>query len=93
MVNMNGSGGYNALIKQKYMESIWNKMDDSERIAFAIASLQNSNHQETMNALTNLSKQIEANKHSWVKDFGANIAGNTVFDGGIWLLRKLLSLK
>ncbi len=83
------NGGYNALIKQKYMESIWNKMDDSERIAFAIASLQNSNHQETMKAISDLSDKVDKSKHSWVADFGANIAGNAVFDGGMWLLSRV----
>lgn len=87
---MNGNGGYNAIIKQKLMESIWKKMDDKERIAFTIASLQNSNHQETMNALNNLSQKIDQNKHSWLSDFGANIAGNAAFGGAAYLLSLLL---
>ena len=58
------NGGYNALIKQKFMESLWNKMDDSERIVFTIASLQNINHQETMRTLNDLSEKVDKNKHS-----------------------------
>ncbi len=26
---------------------------------------------------------------SWWSDFGANIAGNAVYDGALWLLRRL----
>lgn len=83
------NGGYNALIKHKFMESLWTKMDDNERMAFAIASLQNSNHQETMKALGVLSNKVDKSKHSWAADFGANVAGNAVFDGGIWLLSRV----
>lgn len=89
---MNGNGGYNALIKQKLMESIWGKMDDKEHIAFAIASLQNSNHQETMSALNGLSQKIDQNKHSWLSGFGANVAGNAAFGGAALILSKILKL-
>ena len=27
---------------------------------------------------------------SWLSDFGANIAGNAVWDGAVWLVSKLL---
>lgn len=83
------NGGYNTLVRQKLMESIWNKMDDKERIAFTIASLQSSNHHETMQAITNLSQKIDENKHSWLSDFGANIAGNAAYGAGLWLLTRM----
>lgn len=87
---MNGNGGYNALVEKKMMESIWKKMDDSERIAFTLVSMQSNNHRETMDALSSLSRQVEANKHSWLSDFGANVAGNAAFDLGVLLLKQLI---
>lgn len=89
MVIMNGNGGYNALVRQKLMESIWNKMDDTERMVFTIASLQSNNHNETMQAINSLSRKIDDNHHSWLSDFGANIAGNAAFGGSLWLLSKV----
>lgn len=81
---------YKAFMQHKVLESIYNKMDDSERLVFMLASLQNNNHREEMDALANLSKQVDNSKHSWLSDFGANIAGNAVFDGATWLLLTLL---
>lgn len=84
-----GSGGYDALAKRKLMESIWDKMDEGERLAFALASMLESNHREAMGALAGLGKRVDASGRSWLSDFGANVAGNAAFGGGLWLLSKV----
>lgn len=80
---------YKALMKQKMLSSIYDKMDNKERLTFFLAYMQNSNHRETMSALADLSKQVQAGRRSWLSDFGANVAGNAVF-GGAWILLRLL---
>lgn len=81
---------YKALMRRKLLESIYDKMDDREKLVFIQMTMQNADHQEIMNALQQISKQVDNSKHSWVADFGANIAGNAVFDGATWLLAKVL---
>lgn len=80
---------YKGLMRRKLLESIYDKMDDREKLVFIQMTLQNADHQEIMRALQGLSKKIDESKHSWVADFGANIAGNAVFDGGALLLKWL----
>lgn len=82
--------GYKALMRRKLLESIYDKMDDKEKLVFIQMTMQNADHQEIMRALQHISKQVDDSKHSWVADFGANIAGNAVFDGAAWILSKVL---
>ncbi len=81
---------YRSLMRYKLLSSIYEKMDDKEKLAFMQMSIANANHRETMNALQSLGKQVDASKHSWLSDFGANVAGNAVFDGAVWLLSKAI---
>lgn len=80
---------YKTLLKHKMLSSIYDKMDERERLAFILAYMQNSNHRETMSALGDLQKQVQASRRSWLSDFGANVAGNAAFGGALILLRLL----
>lgn len=82
--------GYRELMRRKLLESIYEKMSPEEKRTFVQLTMQNKDHEEIMQALQGLSKKVEDNKHSWLSDFGANIAGNAVFDGAVWLLSKLI---
>lgn len=84
------SNEYEGLMRRKLLESIYDKMDDREKLVFIQMTMQNADHQEIMRALQGLSEKIDESKHSWVADFGANIAGNAVFDGAAWILSKLI---
>lgn len=86
------SNEYKALMRRKLLERIYDKMSDHEKLVFVQMTMQNADHQEIMRALNNLSKQVKENKHSWWADFGANVAGNAVFDGATWLFSKLLKI-
>lgn len=88
-----GNNEYKSLLRYKLLSSIYDKMDDRERLAFMQISMSNANHREAMSALQSLSKQVDASRHSWLSDFGANVAGNAVFDGGVFLLSRLLKAK
>lgn len=81
---------YKSLMRYKLLSSIIDKMDDNEKLVFLQMSMASANHRETMTALQSLGKQVDASKHSWLSDFGANVAGNAVFDGAAWLLSKVI---
>lgn len=68
---------------------MYDKMSGKEKRTFVQLTMQDRDHTEIMSALQELKQKAESNHHSWVSDFGANVAGNAVFDGAIWLLSKL----
>ncbi len=39
---------------------------------------------------TRLAEIYRRSGHSWLSDFGANVAGNAAWDGLLWLLKKCL---
>lgn len=68
---------------------MYSRMSDEEKRMFVQMTMQDRDHQEIMQALQQLSKKADGNHHSWLSDFGANIAGNAVFDSAVWLFSKL----
>lgn len=81
--------GYRELMRRRLLEQMYDNMSDEEKRAFVQLTIQDKDHQEIMSALQELKQKADNNHHSWVSDFGANIAGNAVFDGAIYLLSKL----
>ena len=81
---------YRELLKRKLLENVYAKMSDEEKRTFVQLTMQNRDHQEIMQALQSIRKEVDTNHHSWLSDFGANIAGNAVFDGAVWLLSRLI---
>ena len=82
--------GYRELMRRQLLERIYNKMSPEEQRTFVQLTLQDKDHQEIMSALNEIRQKAESNHHSWLSDFGANVAGNAVFDGAVWLLSKLV---
>ena len=82
--------GYRELMRKQLLEQIYDKMSDEEKRAFVQLTIENRNHDEIMQALQAISDKAERNKPSWLSDFSANIAGNAVFDGAVWLLSRLI---
>lgn len=83
-------GEYNALMRRKLLESIYDKMDEEDKRVFVQMTMQDADYRDIMRALQSLSKQVEDGRQSWWADFGANIAGNTVTGGAAWLLSRIL---
>ena len=81
--------GYRELMRRRLLEQMYDNMSDEEKRAFVQLTIQDKDHQEIMSALQEIKQKADNNHHSWVSDFGANIAGNAVFDGAIYLLSKL----
>jgi len=82
--------GYRELIRRKLLEQMYEKMSDEERRTFVQFSMQDKEHREIMQALQEINDKADKNRPSWLNDFSANIAGNAVFDGAVWLLSKLI---
>ena len=80
---------YRGLMRQKLMEQMYDRMSDEEKRLFIQLTMQDKDYREIMHALQDLKKRADSNHHSWLSDFGANVAGNAVFDGAIWLFSKL----
>ena len=81
---------YRALMRRKLLEQIYDKMSDEEQRVFVQMTMQDKDHREIMSALNDLKQKADENHHSFISDFGANVAGNAVFDGAVWLLSKLV---
>ena len=81
---------YRALMRKKLLERIYDKMSPEEQRTFVQLTLQDKDHNEIMSALNELKEKADSNHHSFLSDFGANILGNGVYDGAVWLLSKLV---
>ena len=81
--------GYREIMRRQLLERIYDRMTDEEKRLFVQMSAQDKDHREIMQALQQVGRQVEDGKHSWLNDFGANIAGNAVWDGLLFLGNKL----
>lgn len=84
---------YRALMRRKLLEQMYDRMTDEEKRLYVQMSMQNRDHREIMQALSELSKKADKNHHSFALDLGANIAGNAAWDSLLWIGSKLLKLK
>lgn len=81
-----------ALVRRKVLSDVFSKMSDEEQRILALLVMQDEDDSEIMAALQGASRQVEESKHSWMADFGANVAGNAVWDSAVWLLSRLTKL-
>jgi len=88
------SQAIDALLRQKLLEDICNRMNDEEKNLFVQMSLQQRGTDEILQALQVQRQQIERmaqklESQSWLTDFGSDIAANFTTDGILWLARRL----
>lgn len=81
---------YRALARKKLLEELYDKMSDEEKRLYIQMSMQDRDHKEIMQALSELKQKAEDNHHPFYSDLLANIAGNGIWDGAIWLLSRLV---
>lgn len=81
---------YRAMMRRKLLERIYDRMSDEERRTFVQLTMEDKDHKEIMASLNELKRRADSNHHSFVSDFGANIAGNAAWDGLLWIGSKLL---
>lgn len=82
--------GYRELMRRQLLEQMYDKMSDDERRAFVQLTMQDKDHVEIMSALNDLKQKADSNHHSFTSDLLANVTGNAIFDGAVWLVSKLI---
>ena len=84
--------GYRELMRRKLLEDVYDRMTPEEKRLFIQLTMQNRDHQKILQALQSQQTQLQQihRSQSWLQDFGANIAGNAVWDGAAWLLSRLI---
>lgn len=85
-----------ALVRQKMLEDIYNKMTDDEKRLFTMLFLQNKSSDEILQAIQRNQQHLEhlvehANRDQWYKAFGSDVAANVLTTSAFWLLNKLFA--
>ena len=85
---------YKAYMRRKLLEGIYDKLSEDDKRLFVLMSMDNKSDDEILSALRSQHKQLEEirKSQSFVTDFGANIAGNALWDGLVFLGKKLFRL-
>ena len=69
--------------------NILSKMSDEERMMYLMMTQQEKSALKIQDELYDIRKAVERNKYSFAQDLGANVAGNAIFDGFIFLVSRL----
>jgi hypothetical protein len=81
-----------ALLRRRILEDIYDRMTDEEKKFFVRMTMQQRSTDEIMSALRQQQAQlqdIKQHQQTFAEDFASNIAGNAVWDGLLWITRKL----
>lgn len=83
------------LRKLQLLSGILEKMSPEEKQAFAMLNNKSNGNAGVMQALNRQSVQLadiqkRVGQHTWVSDFGANVAGNAVYGAAMWLLSRII---
>lgn len=82
---------YREFMRRKLLEEMYDKLTPEEKLAYVQLTMQDKDHREIMDALSQQRADLEAikKKQNWVTDFGSDVAANFLTDGLIWLGSKL----
>lgn len=81
-----------ALMRRKILEDIYDRMTDEEKRLFIQMTMEKKSHSEIMSALQQQQEQLRIlgkRQQTFAEDFASNIAGNAVWDGLLWLAKRL----
>lgn len=83
--------GYREFMRRRLLEEMYDKMTPEEKLTYVQLTMQDKDHREIMDALSQQRADLEAikKKQNRVTDFGNYIAANFLTDGLIWLGSKL----
>ena len=82
-------------MRRKLLEQIYDRMTDEERRLFIQLTMQQKSYSEIMQALQQQNEQLRIlgkRQQTFAEDFASNIAGNAVWDGLVWLARRVVKL-
>lgn len=92
---MDYAAAADALMRRKLLEDMYDRMTDEEKKLFAQMVIGQKDTGDIMKALQQQSAQLDdlrRRQQTFGEDFASNIAGNAVWDGAVWLLRRLARL-
>ena len=89
---MSYSSAAEALLRRRYLEDIYERMTDDEKKLFVQMTMQNKNHSEIMQALSEQRSQLDAVRRDqrWAKAYGSDLLANFTSAGVLWLGSKLI---
>lgn len=90
---MDYTAAADALMRRKLLEDIYDRMNDDEKRLFVQMTMQQKSTGDILKALQQQSAQLarlQKTQQTFAQDFASNIAGNAVWDGLLWLARRLL---
>ena len=92
---MNIPAAAEALMRQKLLEEMYDRMTDEEKRLFIQLTLQQRSADEIKKVLQEQSAQLQdlrRRQQSFSQDFLSNILGNATWDGALWVINRLARL-
>lgn len=92
---MNIPAAAEALMRQKLLKEMYDRMTDEEKRLFIQMSLQQRSTDEIKKALQEQSAQLQdlrRRQQTFSQDFLSNIIGNATWDGALWVINRLARL-
>lgn len=91
-----GNTAIDALVRQRMLEEIYNKMTDDEKRLFSMLYMQNTRYDEILRAIQQNQQHLQhlvqhTSRDQWYKAFGSDVAANVLTTSVFWLLSKLFS--
>ena len=88
---------YRELMRRKLLEEIYEGLSEEDKRTFVQLTMQDKSWSEIAQALQRQEAKIDdvsrrIGKYPFASDLAANVAGNAITDGLIWLGRKLIKL-
>lgn len=85
---------YRELMRRKLLEEMYDKLSPEERRTFVQLTMQDKNFNEILHALRQQNAKIDdvsrkIGKYPFASDLLANVAGNAITDGLVWLGSKI----
>ena len=83
-------------MRRKLLEQMYDRMTDEEKRLFIQMSLQDRDHREIMQALSEQKSQLDdvrREQRNWAKAYGSDLLANFTSAGVLWLGSKLFKLK
>ena len=83
---------YRAMMRRKLLEQMYDRMTDDEKRLYIQMTMQDSDHREIMQALSEQRSLLDAVRRdqSWAKAYGSDLLANFTSAGVLWLGSKLI---
>lgn len=92
---MDYAAAADAMMRRRLLEQIYDRMTDDEKRLFVQLTMQQKQTQDIMAALESQRAQLQdlrQHQQTFAEDFASNVAGNALWAGAEWLLRRLSRL-